>query len=132
MSEEEYNKRIAELLDKIQSTSSANEDNDQLFQRYRRAEFDLMVEYRLGADFSRDKWEKLRAVHDQLMEKVEKLRRAHAEGKLNQRQLLSKIQDFSFEMKKQYSKFLTEEEVMLLLGKEQQNIPFFTYDADNS
>jgi len=124
MTDEEYSKCMAELLDKIQATSTSYEDDTLLLKRYRQAEFDLMIEYRLGSDFPTEKREKLQIIHEQLLKKTEELRNAYAEGKLNHEQLLSGIQDLSHNIKEQYSQVLTEEEVALLLGKEQQDIPF--------
>ena len=124
MTEEEYQKRMAGLLDEIQKDSAEIVDDAEVFEKYRQAEFDLMIEYRLGADFSKEKWEQLRTIHDQMQQKMEVVRGQHAEGKLSQQQLLSQIQALSSQLQASYKKVLTEKEFVQLLGKGEQDVPF--------
>ena len=85
MSEQRYMERVAGLFEKIKA-EAATEEESVLFERYRDAEFDLTVEYRLGADFPQDRWEALRKIHRRTQNSTEAIKAKYFSGELSKKE----------------------------------------------
>lgn len=116
MNEKEYMERISGLYEKIRAESAANEEEAILFERYHDAEFDLTVEYRLGQDFPAERREALRAIHQQVQNQTEELRKKYASGDLREREFLDLMQASTTDMAEKYATVLTQEEMTAFFG----------------
>jgi hypothetical protein len=116
MSEKEYIERVSNLFEKIQAESAANEKEEVLFKRYRDAEFDLMVEYRLGPNFPAERREALRSVHQQIQNQTEELRKKYLSGDLQKQEFFDLMQASTAEMAKKYATVFTQEEMTAFFG----------------
>lgn len=126
MNEKEYMERISRLYENIRAESTANEDEETLFKRYRDAEFDLTVEYRLGPDFPAERREALRAIYQQVHIQTEELRKKYMSGDLQKQEFVSRMQALTAEMVEKFAGVLTQEEMTAYFGHGEgaYNIPF--------
>ncbi len=116
MSEREYMDQVSRLFERVRAKSAATESEAILFERYRNAEFDLTVEYRLGPDFPGERREALRAVHWQAQEKPEKIRKEYHSGSLKQQEFVVLMQAAVDDMVKAYASVLSPEEMTSFFG----------------
>lgn len=126
MNEKEYMKRVSSLFEKIRAESAANEEEETLFKRYRDAEFDLTVEYRLGPDFPTERREALRAVYQQVQNHTEELRKKYLSGDLQKQEFVDLMQSSTADTVKKYATVLTQEEIAAFFGhgKGAYKLPF--------
>ncbi len=126
MNEKEYMKRVSSLFEKIRGESALNETEEILFKRYRDAEFDLMVEYRLGSDFTRNRLEALRSVYQQVQNQTEDLRKKYLSGKLQKQEFAELMQASTTEMVEKYATVLTQAEIAAFFGSREgaDKLPF--------
>ena len=118
MNEQEYMERVAGLFDKIKA-EAATEDEVVLLERYRDAEFDLLVEFRLGADFPTNRLEALRAIHRLSLRGAEASKAQFLSGELTREQFVEKMQAATRKMVDAYKSVLTSDEVTALLGSDE-------------
>lgn len=115
MNKEEYMDRIAGLFEKIKA-ETGTKDQAVLLERYRDAEFDLLVEYKLGADFSQKRWGTLRHMHRQWRKGVDEIKKQFQSGKLSKEEFASQMQSSLDEMVNSFGSALTPEELSKLCG----------------
>lgn len=132
MSEKEYLERISKLYEKIRSESPANENEETLLKRYRDAEFDLTVEYRLGPDFPVERREALRAIHQHIHNQMEELKKKYLSGNLQKQEFVDLMQALTAEMAEKFASVLTQEEMIAFFGQGENafNIPFSSDECE--
>lgn len=126
MSEREYMDRVSRLMEKVRAESAATENKASLFEKYRDAEFDLTVEYRLGPDFPVERREALRAADRRVQRQLEERRKEYASGRLSQQELQARMQAMADEMARAYASVLTPEEMTAFFGRDKgaDKLPF--------
>lgn len=117
MSEKEYLERISSLYEKIRSEFAVNEDEETLLKRYRDAEFDLTIEYRLGPDFPIERREALRAVHQHVYNQLEELRKRYISGNLQKQEFVDLMRALTVEMAEKFASLLSQEEMAAFFGQ---------------
>jgi len=134
MNEQEYMERVSGLFEKVRAESAVTENEAILFDRYRDAEFDLTVEYRLGPDFPAERREALRAVHRQVQEQSEELRKKYLSGNLQKQEFVVLMQAATAEMAKAYASVLTPEEMTAFFGHGEgaYKLPFSSEELEGS
>jgi len=121
MNKEEYTARIAGLFEKVKAETDTN-DESVLLERYRDAEFDLTVEYRLGADFSPYRWRTLRQMHRQSQSSTEEIKEKRQSGELSKKEFTDQMQLSLDEMIRNFRSILTAEEHSNLFGSEEGSL----------
>ena len=117
MSEQEYLDRLSGLFEKVKAEIHT-EDESILSDRYRDAEFDLTVEYRLGADFSRERWERLRKIHQQSHNNTETIKAKYLSGNLSKKDFAAQMHLANERMVDAFKKVLTPAEFRAFFGPE--------------
>jgi hypothetical protein len=116
MSEEEYMERVSGLFEKVLAESAATESEAILLERYRDAEFDLNVEYRLGPDFPVERRKALRAAYQRVQERAEELKKKYLSGNLKEKEFVDLMQAATAGMAEAYGSVLTPEEMTAFFG----------------
>lgn len=116
MNEKEYMERVSGLYERIRAGSAVNEEEGVLLKRYRDAEFELTVEYRLGPDFPAERLEALRAIHQQMQDQTEELKKKYASGDLQKQEFLGLMQASMAELAEKCAAVLTQEEMTAFFG----------------
>lgn len=118
MNEQEYMERVSGLFDKVKA-EAATEDEAALQERYRDAEFDLPIEYKLGAGVPAKRLETLRAIHRQSLQDAEASKAKFLTRELSREQFVDQMQTVTQKMVDAYKSVLTEDELTALLGAEE-------------
>ena len=117
ITEREYVDRLANLfVGSSEQNQLPTDDETALFERYQDAEFDLTVDYRLGADFSPESRAVLRAANRNARERIELLKEEFLAGKLSKREFADTAQHVVEAMAKDYGAVLTLDEMTAFVG----------------
>ncbi|MHC1743642.1 MAG: hypothetical protein AB9873_11505 [Syntrophobacteraceae bacterium] len=119
MSEQEYAERLSGLLERVKAGSAPGESDAVLFERYRDAEFDLTVEYRLGPDFPDARREPLRVILKRVREQTEGLKQEYLAGRLTGQEFAERMQAATDSMAEACGSVLTPEEMRDYFGQEE-------------
>ena len=117
MDEQEYFDRISNLFEKVKAEAGTDSELE-LQDRYRDAEFDLLVEFKLGKDFPADRKEKLRVIHLQSLQGAEAAKTRFLSGEVSREGFVAEMQLITQAMTEAYGAVLSPEEVDTFLGGE--------------
>jgi len=121
MTEREYMERVAGLFEKVKA-EAATEDETVLLERYREAEFDLTVDYRLGVDFPQERREALRKIQRQSRDHTEAIKAEFLFGKLTNEEFAARMQAATAAMIEACRSVLTPAELEALVGSEEGDL----------
>ena len=125
LTEEEYSKRLAGLFQGIDYAASGGVDQEQIAAK----EFDLLIDFKLGIDFPKDKRVALGDARKRAREHHELLARRFQTGELSAEELALEIkQKIPAMMAVEFSKILPAEDVEKLLGIVDGQVPEIPVD----
>lgn len=119
MSEHEYAERMSGLFEKVKAKSTQGESDLALFERYRDAEFDLTVEYRLGVDFPAARREALRAIIKRARGESELLKQEYLGGRLSASEFAERMEAATAALTQACGSVLSPEELKAYFGAEE-------------
>lgn len=126
LSEAEYLERLGGLVEKLRSEMPQASDQE-IFSLYREREFDLLIDFRLGADFPKERRQELKEVQQQVMHRMEVLASAVFSGKMTNHDYAAAIQQLVHEMAAEWSALLDPQELEALGA---HGIPGIPLDPD--
>lgn len=122
MTEQEYLERLSGLYEKIRADTPAG-DLTEIFERYRDAEFELTVDYRLGIGFPEERRAALRAIGKKIQQDTEELKARFAAHALSGESFAEAMQALTQNMAEQYSTVLSPDEMIAFLGSGTLSLP---------
>lgn len=122
MTESEYLERLSGLYEKTRVDTPSG-DALEIFERYRDAEFDLNIDYRLGVDFPDDRRAALRAIWKKALQDTEELKTRYAAHALSGESFAEAMQALTKNMADQYSALLSPDEMSAFLGGGPHSLP---------
>lgn len=126
LTEEEYSKRLAGLFQGIDHAASGGVDQEQIAAN----ELNLLIDFKLGIDFPKDKRDALGDARKRVLEHHEFLARRFQAGELSAEQLALEIsQKIPAMMAEEFSKILPAEDIEKLLGIVNGQTPEIPIDA---
>lgn len=117
MTDEEYNERLAQLFERIRASGASNESEAELVARYQSAEFDLVIDYRLGEAFPRDRRPALVRVFRELRRRTDPLRQRLEARELTLSSFFEAVHDATESARAEFGKVLSAEEMTSLYGR---------------
>jgi len=131
MSEKDYLEQLGELFEKLRIEMPHASDQD-IFERYREHEFDLMIDFRLGGDFPDERRQTLKKIHSRTMSKMDELKRSISLGKMTAHDYAEAVQQLVKQMAEDFGALLDQEEMEALCGNEFFGIPLDTSQIGHS
>ena len=122
MTESEYLGRLSGLYEKTRADTPSG-DPQQIFERYRAAEFELSIDYRLGVDFPDDRRAALRAIWQKALQGTEELKAQFAAHALSGESFIEEMQKLTQTMADQYSAVLSPDETKAFIGSGALSLP---------
>lgn len=121
MTEQEYLERLSKLFEKIQGETTSDEMMD-VFKRYKAAEFDLTIDYRLGTDFPQERRLVLFAIQEKSLQDAEELKAQFTTGTLSSGSFVESMQIMTQNMVKKYSSVLSVDEMAAFLDGDENTL----------
>lgn len=122
MSEQDYLEQIGALYATLKRERPHASDQE-IFTLYREREFDLTIDFRLGADFSAERRQALNAIRQRGLQHLEQLTSALAAGRLTPDDYARSLQRLVGEVKAEWAKLLAPHEMESLCGNGLPGIP---------
>lgn len=113
LSEAEYLERLGGLVEKLRSEMPQASDQE-IFSLYREREFDLLIDFRLGADFPKERRQALKKIQQQVLCRMDELMASVSSGKMATHDYAAAIQQLVKEMAAEWSVLLNREEMEAL------------------
>ena len=124
LSDEEYDRQIVVLYDKLPPTPSREQERE-----VRRTELNLAIDHRLGRDFPIQKREALWEVQQRVEKKRVWLMLKYFVKKLLRRSIAQEAQGLAQYLVDEYAKVLTPSELERFFGKAEARSPALPFDA---